>query len=45
MGADIQRVVLENELKAEYEEFLQEPNRNRDEADGRPGRDPLEIVS
>jgi len=45
MGAHIQRVVLENELKAEYQEFLQEPNRNRDDADGRPGRDPLEIVS
>jgi hypothetical protein len=42
-GANIHRVVLENELKAEYQEFLQEPNRDRDDSDGRPGRDPLEI--
>lgn len=42
-GANIHRVVLENELKAEYQEFLQEPNRARDDSDGRPGRDPLEI--
>ena len=42
-GANIHRVVLENELKAEYQEFLQERNRDRDDSDGRPGRDPLEI--
>lgn len=42
-GANIHRVVLENELKAEYQEFLQEPNRARDDSDGRPRRDPLEI--
>lgn len=38
MGADIHRVVLENELKAEYQEFLQERNRDREDADGRPHR-------
>ena len=43
MDANIHRVVLENELKAEYQEFLQERNRNRDDSDGRPDRDPLEI--
>ena len=43
MDANIHRVVLENELKAEYQEFLQERNRDRDDSDGRPDRDPLEI--
>lgn len=43
VDANIHRVVLENELKAEYQEFLQERNRNRDDSDGRPDRDPLEI--
>ena len=42
-GANIHRVVLENELKAEYQEFLQERNRDRDDSDGRPDRDPLEV--
>ena len=42
-GANIHRVVLENELKAEYQEFLQERNRDRDNSDGRPDRDTLEI--
>lgn len=41
--ANIHRVVLENELKAEYQEFLQEPNRDRPDGDGRPDRAPLEI--
>jgi hypothetical protein len=43
LGAHIHRVVLENELKAEYQEFLQERNRDRDDSDGRPDRGPLEI--
>ena len=43
VGANIHRVVLENELKAAYQEFLQERNRDRDDSDGRPDRDPLEI--
>lgn len=38
MGADIYRVVLENDLKGEYQEFLQERNRGRDDSDGRPDR-------
>ena len=42
-GANIRRVVLENELKAAYQEFLQEPNRNRDDSDGRPDREIDEI--
>ena len=43
IDGNIHRVVLENELKAEYQEFLQERNRNRDGSDGRPDRDPQEI--
>lgn len=44
-GAEIHRVILENELKAEYQEFLQERNRDRDDSDGRPDRSPMEIES
>jgi hypothetical protein len=40
---DIRRVVLEQDLKREYQEFLQEHNRNRSDSDGRPGRDENEI--
>ena len=42
-GARIQRVVLEHDLKREYQRFLQEPNRGRRDSDGRPGRDADEI--
>ena len=42
-GADIRRVVLEHELKREYQCFLQERNRDRPDSDGRPDRDPREI--
>ncbi len=42
-GAEIRRVVLENDLKAEYEEFLQQRNRGRGDSDGRPDRDADEI--
>ena len=42
-GASIQRVVLEQELKREYQCFLQERNRGRSDSDGRPDRDPAEI--
>lgn len=42
-GARIHRVVLENELKREYQEFLQERNRAREDSDGRPDRDLQEI--
>jgi hypothetical protein len=42
-GANIHRVVPENELKSEYQEFLQERNRDRDDSDGRPNRQVEEI--
>jgi len=42
---EIRRVVLEQDLKREYQEFLQDHNRNRPESDGRPGRDENEIRS
>lgn len=37
-NAHIHRVVLENDLKADYQKFLQERNRDRDDSDGRPDR-------
>jgi hypothetical protein len=42
-GAEIHRVVLEQDLKREYQCFLQEHNRGRSDSDGRPDRDPHEI--
>lgn len=42
-GANIHRIVLENDLKREYQEFLQERNRDRDDSDGRPDRELEEI--
>jgi hypothetical protein len=42
-GADVRRVVLEAELKREYQEWLQESNRGRPDSDGRPDRDVREI--
>ena len=42
-GADIRGVVLEHELKREYQEWLQEANRGRPDSDGRPDRDAREI--
>jgi hypothetical protein len=42
-GADVRRVVLESELKRDYQEWLQESNRGRPDSDGRPDRDPREI--
>ena len=44
-GAEILRVILENDLKAEFQTFLQEPNRDRADSDGRPERSLLEIES
>lgn len=44
-GAQIERVVLEVDLKREYQQFLQEHNRNRTDSDGRPGRDEREIAT
>ncbi len=37
--AHIERVILEHDLRREYQVFLQEPNRGRADSDGRPGRD------
>jgi hypothetical protein len=42
-GAEIDRVVLENDLRREYQEWLQEHNRGRSKSDGRPDRDEHEI--
>ena len=42
-GADISRVVLDQELKSDYQEWLQEPNRGRADSDGRPDRDPRDV--
>jgi hypothetical protein len=42
-GADVRRVVLEHDLKREYQEWLQAHNRGRPDSDGRPDRDPREI--
>lgn len=37
-GGRVVRVVLDHELKREYQQFLQEPNRGDAQSDGRPGR-------
>ena len=42
-GARITRVVLDYELKREYQRFLQERNRERSDSDGRPGRTTAEV--
>jgi len=42
-GARVERVVLDYELKREYQQFLQERNRGRADSDGRPDRDTSEI--
>ena len=42
-GGDVRRVVLDHELKREYQEWLQEHNRRRADSDGRPDRDLREI--
>lgn len=36
---DVRRVVLEQDLKREYQNFLQDHNRDRSDSDGRPDRD------
>jgi len=43
-GAEVRRVVLEQELKREYQSFLQDHNRDRPDSDGRPDRDAREIA-
>ena len=42
-GAHIERVVLEQDLKRDYQVFLQEPNRGRHDSDGRPVREPDDV--
>jgi len=42
-GARIQRVVLDYELKRDYQRFLQERNRDRSDSDGRPSRSREEV--
>lgn len=42
-GADLRRVVLDHELKRDYQQWLQAHNRGRADSDGRPGRDPREV--
>ena len=41
--ARIDRVVLDYELKREYQQWLHERDRDRDDADGRPNRDAHEV--
>jgi hypothetical protein len=43
--ARLLRVVLDTELKREYQRFLQDRNRGRADSDGRPGRSASEIRS
>jgi DNA-binding MarR family transcriptional regulator len=43
-GSRINRVVLDNELKREYQQFLQASNRHRRDSDGRPDRSADEIA-
>lgn len=40
---DVRRVVLEQDLKRDYQNFLQDNNRDRSDSDGRPDRDEEEI--
>ena len=41
-GAVIHRLMLDTELKREYQQFLQEHNRGKSDSDGRPDRSPDE---
>lgn len=40
---EVRRVVVEQDLKREYQTFLQDHNRDRSESDGRPDRDEKEV--
>lgn len=42
-GGHLRRVVLDDELKRDYQRFLQAPNRGRSDSDGRPARTAAEI--
>jgi hypothetical protein len=43
-GGRVDRVVLDYELKRDYQQFLHERNRGRKDCDGRPDREPEEIA-
>jgi hypothetical protein len=43
-GAVIHRVMLDTELKREYQQFLQGHNRGKSDSDGRPDRSPVGVV-
>jgi hypothetical protein len=43
-GGRVRRVVLDYELKRDYQRFLHERNRGRKDCDGRPEREPEEIA-
>jgi len=43
-GGRVRRVVLDYELKREYQQFLHERNRGKKNCDGRPNREPEEIA-
>jgi hypothetical protein len=43
-GGRVDRVVLDYELKRDYQRFLHEHNRGRKDCDGRPDREPEEIA-
>jgi len=43
-GGRVQRVVLDYELKRDYQQFLHERNRGKKDCDGRPDREPEEIA-
>ena len=44
-GARLRRVLLDYELKREYQRFLQKRNRHRADSDGRPDREAHEIAT
>ena len=44
LGGRVDRVVLDYELKRDYQRFLHERNRGRKDCDGRPDREPEEIA-
>jgi len=43
-GGEVERVVLEVDLRREYQQWLQEHNRGRSDSDGRPDRTEREIA-
>lgn len=43
-GGRVRRVVIDHELKRDYQRFLQEGHHGRPVSDGRPGRSPREIA-